>query len=636
MRRAGARGRARRDAGRWGGRAVVAIAIAGFAAACSDAGSPSARPADGLDAARTAFAAGSWNDALAACDPAPAAAEPCAARYCAFLARTLLFVDELNDFLLPNFRSAEIGLPPGSLERYVAISQLLDRAAADADEVLAGGCGLDVDTLPLRLGAAADLIVDAEVRGRFTPRSAALMGAIVDSVRYVFASTIDAAPVPPPPDGSAIPGLPALLERIRAQIALYDRFLAEIPADPDPARPQGGWLDRSGDGAIGPGDELLLDLFVPGTGARTFDLAGAELVTATSEPLGALARSEDLPPARCGYQRWHVDTLLESRDVGTTDGMSFSPDGARLALPIKVDGRYEVHVLGADGRDPRCLTCDTAVGWDDGVRWRPGSDVLLFVSSRDHPAFVGGAGGGFGQELYAMRADGSQQTRLTTSPSFATNYHANWSFDGSRIVWGTTAERTWDVMIADFVDDESGMRLENVRRLTRDTSWWETHGFTLDGASVITTNTRAGWQSADLYAISLADGRRTRLTDDLAWDEHAHLSPDGRKLSWISARWRPASMLRLTDGSLSPGLDFFWIAPAILFSFYNPPAGFSTELTLMDADGSHLQRLTFDDAVVADNAWSPDGRSIVYRTTPNAFPRGPSSIRVLTFDDCAG
>jgi hypothetical protein len=47
--------------------------------------------------------------------------------------------------------------------------------------------------------------------------------------------------------------------------------------------------------------------------------------------------------------------------------------------------------------------------------------VLLFVSSRDHPYRIGGAGGGAGQELYAMRADGSEQTRLTTSPTWATN-----------------------------------------------------------------------------------------------------------------------------------------------------------------------------------------------------------------------
>ena len=46
-----------------------------------------------------------------------------------------------------------------------------------------------------------------------------------------------------------------------------------------------------------------------------------------------------------------------------------------------------------------------------------------------------------------------------------------------------------------------------------------------------------------------------------------------------------------------------------------PPAGYSTELTLMDADGSHVQRLTADNQIVADNEWSPDGKRIIFRQT---------------------
>lgn len=605
-------------------------------AACGETSlSPASSP---FDAARHELETGMWDAALTACEAAVAEpgptgpADPCEARWCTLLARTMMFVDELNDFLIPTFRGAEIGLP-SDLTRYAAILQLLDQAAADVDAIAAQQCSFDLTRMPVRIGDAADPIVLAETRGRFTVRSALLIGAIIDSVRYVFLSTINAAPVPTPPPGSNIPGLPTLLERIRTQIHGQDQLFASMEAEP--GIPQGGWRDRDGDGEVGAGDELLIDLFEPGSNRRIFDLRDAELATAVSEARGILTSTDDLPAARCGYRQWHERTLFSSADVGTTDGMDFSPDGTEIVLPIKFDGRYEVHRVELATLTTDCLTCSTVDGWDDGVRWHPNGDVLLFVSSRDHRGYVGGAGGGAGQELYAMRSDGSAQTRLTTSPAWATNYHANWSFDGRQIVWGSTTDRTWDVMVADFVDDERGMRLANVRRITHDTSWWETHGFTADGTGIITTNTRAGWQSADLYRIDLRDGTRTRLTDDLAWDEHAHLSPDGRKLSWISARWRPAGMLRLTDGSLQPTWDFFWIIPAILFEFYNPPAGFSTELTLMDADGSAITRLTFDDDVVADNAWSPDASQILFRTTPNDFPREPASIRLLTFDDCA-
>jgi Tol biopolymer transport system component len=585
--------------------------------------------------AKQDLAAGRWAAALERCTaPASEAAAPatdaCDASYCALIAQAMQFVDELNDFLLPNFRTAELGVPPGTLDRYVAILQLMDRIAANADDVIADGCRFDLPTMPFRLGDAPDPIVQAEIRGRWTTRSAALLQSIVDSVRYIFLSQVGAAPVPPP-DETGVPGLPDLLERVRSGIALHDLLLDTLPADP--ALPQSGWLDRNRDGAIDAGDELLLDFFEPGTQRRIFDFRGAELVRGEALPLGIATRTEDLPPARCGYRSWHVDTLFEGPEVGTTDGMSFSPDGGTLALPIKEGRDYQIQLVELATGERRCLTCGAPPGWNDGVRWQPRGDVLVFVSARDHPYPIGGAGGGAGQELYAMRTDGSQVTRLTQSSAWATNYHVNWSHDGRRIVWGSTEARTWDVMVADFVDDEHGLRLANVRRLTHDTSWWETHGFTADGRSVLTTNTRAGWQSADLYLVDVASGARTRLTDDLSWDEHGHFSPDGRKISWISARWRPAGMLRMTNGSLSPALDFFWIAPAILFEFYNYPAGFSTELTLMDADGGALQRLTFDDQVVADNEWSPDGKRIVFRQTPT-HPIGPARIQILTFDDC--
>jgi Tol biopolymer transport system component len=52
----------------------------------------------------------------------------------------------------------------------------------------------------------------------------------------------------------------------------------------------------------------------------------------------------------------------------------------------------------------------------------------------------------------------------------------------------------------------------------------------------------------------------------------------------------------------------------------------------MDADGTHVQRLTSDNLIVADNQWSADGKRIIFRQTNPAGLR--SKIRILTFDDC--
>ena len=90
-------------------------------------------------------------------------------------------------------------------------------------------------------------------------------------------------------------------------------------------------------------------------------------------------------------------------------------------------------------------------------------------------------------------------------------------------------------------------------------------------------------------------------------------------------------MTALNNGSISPIFDFFWIVPGIFFEFA-PPSGYTTELTLMDADGDHVQALTSDSLIVADNEWSQDGRRIIFRQSDAVS--GSNKIRILTFDDC--
>jgi Tol biopolymer transport system component len=573
---------------------------------------------------------GDFNDAFAAAQEFLATAPTdCDANYANLIAATMMVVDSINTYVLPGERN---GPPPPAINQQLGTlyAERLELALQASQTVVTLGCTYDLASMPLLIGDASDPIVNGEVRGLWTTRTASLLGAIHSAFLYDFQTLADPQPVSLPDGGQSNPDLPPLLAAMKQFLQLNQALLFTQPTTP--AQLQGGWFDRNGDRIPDSADELLIDIFVPGTNRRVFDFSDAEFVPGQALPQLPLTPTFALPPPRCGYQKFHIDDLASGANVSGADGLTFSPDGVKAGIPLTVDGKSQIYSMNLDGSDQTCLTCGQP-GNNDGTRWRPfPADVILFVSTRDHPNAIGGDGAGIGQELYAMRPDGSNPTRLTFSDLWATNYHANWSPDGRHIVWGRTENRTWDVMVADFVEDAAGMRLVNQRRIVHDTTWWETHGFTPDERSIITTNTRAGFQSTDIYAIDLVTGFRKRLTSNLTWDEHAHLSPDGGKLAWISSRYQPAAVAALNDGSLSPIYDFFWIVPGIFFEFANPPAGYTTELTMMSTDGTHLQQLTNDNQVVADNQWSEDGRRIIFRQT--SAVTSASRIRILTFDDC--
>jgi Tol biopolymer transport system component len=576
------------------------------------------------------LALGKWADALTVAQGFLSTnPTDCGANYAALIAESMLVVDSINSFVLP-YERAPLPPPPIDQTQLNLYLARLEQALQSAGQVVTLGCEYDLAQLRLLVGDASAPLLQGDVHGVWTVRTASLLGAVHAALLYVELTAVAPQPVPPPPQGQTNPPLPQLLSIMKQFLQLQQELLFTQPTNPLELR--GGWFDRNGDGIPDGPDELLIDLFEPGTVNRVFDFSTTEFVPGEALPQQPLTPTASLPPARCGYKNFHISDLASGSNVSGGDGVTLSPDGKLAAFSLIVNGRGQINTVTLDGANPVCLTC-AQPGNNDGARYRPQGDVILFVSTRDHlSSAIGGDAGGNGQELYAMRADGSGATRLTFSDLWATNYHANWSPDGRHIVWGRTQNRTWDVMVADFVSDAFGMRLVNQRRIVHDTTWWETHGFSADQRSIITTNTRAGFLSPDLYAIDLVTLERKRLTSNMTWDEHAHLAPDGRKLAWISSRYQPAAVAALNDGSLSPILDFFWIVPGIFFEFENPPAGYTTELTLADADGTNLQRLTTDNQVVADNQWSFDSRRIIFRQS--SALTGDTKIRLLTFDDC--
>lgn len=153
----------------------------------------------------------------------------------------------------------------------------------------------------------------------------------------------------------------------------------------------------------------------------------------------------------------------------------------------------------------------------------------------------------------------------------------------------------WALMLADFAMTDSGPELRNARALpVPANAFYESHGFSPDDSRILYTGSPDG--GLEIYEMELASARIRRLTNSLeVWDEHAHYSPDGQWIVWMSSR----------------GLEIT-----------KQPFRLPTEYWIMDADGANARQLTHFNTpghpdhrnrpfvCAADAAWSPDGRRL--------------------------
>jgi len=174
-------------------------------------------------------------------------------------------------------------------------------------------------------------------------------------------------------------------------------------------------------------------------------------------------------------------------------------------------------------------------------------------------------------------------------------------------------------MIADFVETPKP-HLENIRSFQpKGKVWYETHGFSPDDLKILCTIASGGqaYQNYDIWEMDLETQELTQLTDTPdVWDEHAHYSPDGKRICWVSSQGYPYDPKR-------------WASTL------------KTDLWIMDSDGSNKKRLTYFNepgyeeycrkrVIVSDNSWSPDGKKIVATIV---FPKkGRCSSQIVIID----
>lgn len=325
----------------------------------------------------------------------------------------------------------------------------------------------------------------------------------------------------------------------------------------------------------------------------------------------------------------------------TNDGgrVAWSPTGDLIAFDRPgEDGYYDVWLMNPDGSGERCLTCSHPAlpqKHNGQPAWHPSGRYIVFQCQdpelggarrllRRLEKVLTGPGGGVNNNLWLTGVNTGQVWQLTHIPDKMATLHSHFSHDGTKLVWSERVGHQpkplgqWAIEIADFVLEGDEPHLANTQEYRPGKmQFYETHGYSPDDQKIIFSATKDGdYSHLDIYTLDLSTETLELLTDPglEQWDEHAHFSPGGATIVWMSSRDIPQTI------SQYEVIADYWI---------------------MHADGSNKRRLTFfndptgpeyvpDGVTVADFSWSPDGKTLAAYLINRRARRG--SIVLIELD----
>jgi len=201
---------------------------------------------------------------------------------------------------------------------------------------------------------------------------------------------------------------------------------------------------------------------------------------------------------------------------------------------------------------------------------------IAFVSDRD----LNNADTMGNVEIYAMNADGSAQTRVTSGS--AINLSPSWSPNGTKIAFHSSPGVVRNVMAPYKIDTMNADGSDRTRLTINPEDKhpsWSPDGTKIAFSSSSDQDERDG--AYEIYVMNADGSSRTRLTDNSAMDLNPSGSPDGSMIAFSSDRDTRKGM---------------WPGPS--------------EIYVMDADGSKQTRLTDDLAYDGGPSWRPGRRKI--------------------------
>ena len=286
--------------------------------------------------------------------------------------------------------------------------------------------------------------------------------------------------------------------------------------------------------------------------AMSITLASRPLATVKHHPANPSSElwTESNSAARASYSSSPTGFVSSTQTSSATAPLP----GGQIYFNSDRDGNSEIYAVNADGSEQTRLTNNLAV--DADPIWSSSSQKIAFVTNRDSNF-----------EIYTMNAFGGNQTRLTFNAG--SDGSPVWSPNGQKIAFTTDRDGNYEIYTMN--SDGSGQT-----RLTFNSSNDMNPTWSPDGSQISFQSNRDG--NVEIYAIYADGNGGTRLTNNSADDSFPDWSPDGTRILFTSTR----------DGN--------------------------QEIYVMNADGSNQTRLTSQPDSDGLPVWSPDGKTVAFET----------------------